>query len=174
MESLHGNTQGKNLDIKCLSRLCTDDAPATLGRQKRFVTRFAKFVAEEYDNNNVTSIHCIIHQGALCAKVTDFNDTLRRARQIIIYFRSKSLRHRQLRALLYDCEESLENILCYTPVRWLFQGQTVCRVFNLRREISTFYSTKNKQCTLDNSKFLVAMAFLVNVQAYLNSLKQCL
>ena len=47
-----------------------------LGKQQGFGTRFAIFVDEEYNNNNVTIIHCIFHQGALCAKVTDFSDTL--------------------------------------------------------------------------------------------------
>ena len=116
-----------------------------LGMQQGFVTRFTIFVVEEYSNNNVTSIHCIIHQEALCAKGTDFSDTLCQVGQIIIYIRSNALRHRQFRALHDDSEESPVNALCYTPVRWLSQGQTACRVLNLRREISTFYATKNKQ-----------------------------
>ena len=159
MESLHGNTQEEDtfeaekksclesyLNMECLTGLCIDGAPAMLGRQQGFVTRFSKFVAKEYSNNNVTSIHCIIHQKALCTKVTDFSGTLSQVKQIIIYIRSKARRHGQFRALLDDSEESLEDVLCYTPVRWLSQGQTECRVLNLRREISTFYATNNKLC----------------------------
>ena len=73
-------------------------------------------MAEEYGNNNVTSIHSIIHQEALCAKVTDFSDTLGQVKQVIIHIRSNALRHRQLGALLDDSGESLEDVLCYTPV----------------------------------------------------------
>ena len=103
-----------------------------------------------YNNNNVTSIHCSIHQEALCANVTDFSDTLSQVNKIIIYIRSNALRHRRLRALLDDSDECLDDVLYYATVLWLSQGQTASRVLNLRREISTFYSTNNKQCHLDN------------------------
>ena len=99
IESLHGNTQGEDifeaikksclesdLDMTYLKVLCNVGAPVMLGRQG-FVTRFTKFVAE-YSNNNVISIHCNIHQEALCANVTDFSNTLSQVRQIIIYNRS--------------------------------------------------------------------------------------
>ena len=46
--------------MKCLRGVCTDDTPAILGRQQGFITRFTIFVAEDNNNNNVTSIHCII------------------------------------------------------------------------------------------------------------------
>ena len=187
MESLHGNTQGEDifeavkksylesdLDMKCLRGICTDGTPALLGRQQGFVTRFTKFVAEEHSNNNVTSIHSIIRQEALCAKVTDFSVALSQVKQIIIHIRSNAQRHRQFRALLDDCEESLEDVLCYIPFRWLSQGHTACRVLNLRQNFSKFYVTDNIQCPLNNSNFLVAMAFLVDVQAYLNNLNPCL
>ena len=72
--------------MECLRVLCTDGAPAMLGWQQRFVTRFTKFVEEENNNNNLTSIHCIIHQEALCAKVNDFSDTLSQVRQNIYTF----------------------------------------------------------------------------------------
>ena len=102
-----------------------------LGRQQGFTTHFTKLVAEDNNNNNAASIHCIIHQEALCARVADFGDTLSQVKQIRIHIRSNVLRHRQFRALLNDREESLEDVLCYTPVRWLSQGQTACRVLNL-------------------------------------------
>ena len=119
-------------------------------------------------------IHCIIHQEALCAKVTYFSDTLSQVKQISIYIWSTALWHQQFCALLDDSEQSLDDVMYYTPVQWFSQGQTACRVLNRRREISTFYATKKKQCTLDNSNFLVALAFLADVLAYVNSLNQCL
>ena len=176
-ESLHGNTQGEDifqavrksclepdLDMKCLMGVSSDGAIAMKVRQQGFATRLTKFVDEEFDDDNVTSIHCINHQEALRVKVTDFSDTLSQVRQIIIYIRSNALRHRQSRALLDDNEESLEDVLYYIPVRWLSQGQTGCRVLNLRQEISTSYATNNKQCPLDNSNFLVALAFPADVR----------
>ena len=54
-----------DLDVKCLRGLCTDGAPAMLDRQQGFVKRYTNVVAEARNNNNVTSIHSIIHQEAL-------------------------------------------------------------------------------------------------------------
>ena len=163
MESLRGNTQGEDifeavkksclgsdLDVTCLRGICTDGAPAMLGRKQGFVARLTEYVAEDYNNKHVTSLHCIIHQEALCAKATDFRETLNQIKQIIsIYIRSNALRHRQFCTILYDSEVSFEDVLYHVPVRWLSQGETACHVLNLRREISTFYATKNKQCPLE-------------------------
>lgn len=187
MESLHGNTQGEDifeavkkscldsdLNMTCLRGICTDGAPVMLGRKQGFVARLTEYVIEEYNNKHVTSLHCIIHQEALCAKAIDFSETMNQVKQIIIYIRSNALRHRQFRTILYDSEVSFEDVLYHVPVRWLSQGETACRVLNLRREISTFYATKKKQCPLDDSNFLVALAFLVDVLSYINGLNQCL
>ena len=64
--------------------------------------------------------------------------------------------------------------LYHVPVWWLLQGETACCVLNLWWEILMFYATKNKQCPLDNSNFLVALAFLIDVLTYINGLNQCL
>ena len=95
--------------MKCLKGLCTFCATAIMDRQLGFVQRFTIFVTEENNNNNVTSIHCIIHQEALCAKVTDFSDTLSQVKQMIIYIWSNALQHRQSGASFDDSEESLED-----------------------------------------------------------------
>ena len=129
---------------------------------------------EEHGKNNVTSLHCITHQQALCAKVAEFQETMNQVNQIIIYIRSNALRHRQFRALLEDNEESAEDVLYYAPIQWLSQGESACRVLNLRQEISTFYATKNKQCPLDDANFLLALAFCVDVLACINKLNLCL
>ena len=73
-------------------------------------------MAEKYNNNNVISIHYIIHQEALCANVTDFIDSLCQVKQVIIYIWSNALRHQQFCALLDDSGESLDDVLYYATV----------------------------------------------------------
>ena len=55
------------LDLKYLRGICTDGAPAMIGNQQGFVTRFSEYVSNEYDNKELINLHCIIHQEALCA-----------------------------------------------------------------------------------------------------------
>ena len=142
MESLRGNTQGEDifeavkksclesdLNMTCLRGICTDGVPAMLGRKQGFVARLTEYVTEDYNNKHVTSRHCIIHQEALCAKTTDFRETLSQVKQIFICIWSNALRHQQFRTMFYDSED----VLYYVPVRWLSQGEAACRVLNLRR-----------------------------------------
>ena len=66
-------------------------------------------------------------------------------------------------------ETSAEDILYRTAVRWLSQGETSRRVLHLRKEITDYYFTKNKDCPLQNS-----LAFPVNFLFHVNNLNQSL
>ena len=79
METLSSRTRGEDifvavkniclrneLDLKNLRGICTDGAPAMTGNLKGFVARFSEYVSKEYDNKQLTNLHCIIHQEALC------------------------------------------------------------------------------------------------------------
>ncbi|XP_029657406.1 protein FAM200A-like [Octopus sinensis] len=162
MKSLPGNVRGQDifeivkqcclefkLDMTCLRGICTDGAPAMLGKKQGFVARLTEYVSEEYNNKSVIGVHCIIHQQALCSQMKKFEDTLNEVKQIIIYIRNNALRHRQFRTILSGSEISAEDILYHAQVRWLSQGETACRVLDLRKEISNFYSSKQKECPLD-------------------------
>ena len=69
-------------------------------------------------------------------------------------------------------ETSAEDILYHTAVRWLSQGETSRRVLHLRKEITDYYSTRNKDCPLQNSSFLTSWAFLVDFLSHVNNLNQ--
>ena len=71
-------------------------------------------------------------------------------------------------------ETSAEDILYHTAVRWLSQGETSRRVLHLCKEITDYYSTKNKDCPLQNSSFLTSLAFLVDFLFHVNNLNQSL
>ena len=158
METLSTHTRGEDifgavknacirngLDLKNLRGICTDGAPAMIGNTNGFVTRFSEFVSKEYDNNQLTNLHCIIHQEALSVKSVALNDTLKDVNRIILYIRANGLHHRQFQELLQEREMSAEDILYHAAVRWLSQGDTSRRVLQLREEILEFYSTKNKE-----------------------------
>ena len=113
-------------------------------------------------NKQLTNLHCIIHQEALCVKSVALNATLKEVNCIILYIRSNALHQRQFRKLLQLNETSAEDILYHTAVCWLSQGETSRRVLQLRKEIAEYYSTKNKDCPLLNNDFVISLAFLVD------------
>ena len=187
METLSSRTRGEDifvaaknacirngLELKNLRGICTDGAPAMTGNIKGFVARFSEYVSKEYDNKRLTNLHCIIHQEALCVKSIALNDTLKDVNRIILYNRANALHHRQFREILQLRDTSAEDILFHAAVHCLFQGKTSCRVLHLHKEITEYFSTKNKDCPLQNSSFLTFLAFLVDFLSHKNNLNQSL
>ena len=64
------------LDLKNLRGICADGALSMTGNLKRFVARFSEYVSKEYDNKQLTNLHGIIYQEALCVKSVALNTTL--------------------------------------------------------------------------------------------------
>ena len=184
METLSSRTRGESifvaaknaciingLELKNLHGVCMDGAPAITGN---IVARFSEYVSKECDNKRLTNLHCIIHKEALCVKSIALNDTLKDVNRIILYIRASALHHQQFREILQLSGMSAEDILYHTAVRWLSQGETSRRVLHLRKEITNYYSTKNKNCPLPNSSFLTSLAFLVDFLSHVNNLNQSL
>ena len=144
------------------------------GSIQGFVARFSEYVSQEYNNKQLTNLHCIIHQEVLCVKSVTLNATLKEVNQIILYIHANALHHRQFRELLQLSETSAEDILYHTAVRWLSQGQTSRRVLQLHKEIVEYYFTKNKDCPLMNNDFLISLAFLVDFLSHVDNLNQSL
>ena len=153
METLSSCTRGEDifiavkniclcneLDLKNLRGICTDGAPAMTGNLQGFAARFSEYVSKEYDNKQLTNLHCIIHQKVLCVKSVALNATLKEVNLNILYICSNALHRRQFRKLLQLSETSAEDILYHTTIRWLSQGETSRRVLQLRKEIVKYYS----------------------------------
>ena len=141
MEALSSRTRGEDifvpvkniclrngLDLKNLRGIRKDGAPAMTGNLQGFVARFSEYVSEEYNNKQLISLHCFIHQEALCVKSVALNATLKEVNRIILYIRSNALHHRQFRELLELSERPAKNNLYHTAVRWLSHGETSRRV----------------------------------------------
>ena len=90
METLSSCTRGEDillavknacicngLDLKNLRGICTDGTPAMTGSIQGFVARFSEYVSKEYNNKQLTNLHCIIHQKVLCVKSVTLNTTLK-------------------------------------------------------------------------------------------------
>ena len=160
----------EKLDLKNLRGICTDGAPAMTGSVRSFVSRFSEYVSTEFNNN----LHCIIHQEALCVKSMTLNSTSKCVNGIILFIRSRALNHRQFRELLELSNNSCEDVLYHTAVRWLSQGETSRRVLQLRKEMIEFYSAKQKLCPLNNGDFLTSLALLVDILSHDNTLNRSL
>ena len=118
-------------DLKYLRGIRTDGAPAMIGSQQGFATRFLVYMSNEYDNRELINVHCIIHQEALCAKSVALNTILKNVNRIILFIRANALHHRQFREILCSSEISAGHILYHSAVCWLSIGETFRRVLQL-------------------------------------------
>lgn len=57
-----------NLDLNKLVCICTDGAPAMIGKKSGFVANVQKYMRQKGIQHNIISYHCILHQENLCAK----------------------------------------------------------------------------------------------------------
>jgi len=82
-----------------LSAVCTDGAPAMVGKKDGFVGQLIK------NNIHIPTFHCIIHQESLCAKWTNSIDTMNMVIKVVNKIRGghNALTHRKLKAFLNDC-----------------------------------------------------------------------
>ncbi|UYV84576.1 hypothetical protein LAZ67_X002673 [Cordylochernes scorpioides] len=69
---VHDLLQKYNLPQSKLTSIATDGAPSMTGKTNGFVALLRKKLSEISDGSNIHHTHCIIHQGVICTKVSEF------------------------------------------------------------------------------------------------------
>ena len=130
----------KNLNMEKVILLCTDGAPAMLGCKNG--------LAAQWKNRypHVITLHCIIHQSVLCAKLSGhLGEAMDNVIKIINFLRSNSsLTRRLFRAELQEADAEFEELLLHNNVRWLSKGQSLARFLSLVDDIIPFLTTLSK------------------------------
>jgi hypothetical protein len=179
---LESTTQGKDIFLKikeCIEKkslswdklisICTDGAPAMIGKDNGCVALLQNFLGR-----NLFSYHCIIHQEALCAKDMELDDIMDPVVRCINYIRAKALNRRQFRLLFEEEIREYGELQLYCAVRWLSRGSMLKHFFNLREQVLQFLEQKGalplEIDLLKNTSWLSDLAFLVDVTNYLNIL----
>jgi len=155
-----------------LVSMVTDGAPAMCS-QKIGVVGLVKGKLQSLNmpNNNFTSIHCIVHQEALCSKSIKMMGVMDVVVKTVNFIRSRGLNHRQFTSFLASIESEYREILYHTEVRWLSRGNVLNRFFALREEIYYFMKLKkNEVPQLNDAKFICDLAFLTDLTGHLNAL----
>ena len=182
---LKGTTTGRDIFQaleKCIDKyglpwnrlvcLATDGAPAM---------RFSRIDVVEYVENklnslgtekvNFISVHCILHQEALCSKSLQMREVMDVVVETVNFIRSRRLTHRQFKSFLADMDSEYGELLYHTEIRWLSRGNVLKRFFALRNEIASFLEMKNKAVPLlADATFQCYLAFLTDITYHLNEL----
>ncbi|PNF18344.1 hypothetical protein B7P43_G13898 [Cryptotermes secundus] len=159
MRSLKGTTTG----------ITTDGAQSMTGTKSGFVGIFN----QEYPENNVVFLHCVIHQDALCKSALDMKPVLDVVVKLVNAIRSRGLTHRQFREFLDSMQSEYSDLLYYSKVRWLSAGRVFERVWQLKDEIVSFFQEKqwSVECEmLEDTAWLSDFAFFTDLLCHLNKL----
>lgn len=161
-----------NLDLERINMLVTDGAPSMAGREQGLAARMAAAAPQ------MRSLHCLIHQSLLCAKLSgELRETMDSVMAIINFIRcTSSLQHRLFRKLLTDMSAEYNDLLIHNDIRWLSKGNALKRFCELREEIVVFLrSSKLKKAgkflsLVENDEFNAIVCFLSDIFHHLNQL----
>ncbi len=139
------------LDMTRVCMLVTDGAPSMTGKVNGLAARWSAVAPQ------LISLHCIVHQAVLCAKLSGaLKTTMDNVMATINFIRStSSLQHRLFRMLLSEMSAEHHDLLLHNDVRWLSKGKALERFCGLREEIITFLrSSKHKKAETHLSRIL--------------------
>ena len=124
--------------------LATDGAPAMRSSSVGVVGFVEnKLNCLRTEKVNFVSVHCILHQEALCSKSLRMKEVMDVVVKTVNFIRSRGLNHRQFKSFLADIDSEYGELLYHTEVRWLSRGNVLKRFLALRNEIASFMKMKN-------------------------------
>ncbi|XP_073456451.1 protein FAM200C-like [Aquarana catesbeiana] len=161
-----------NLSWDMVSAVCSNGAPAMLGRKSGFGALV------KADAPHIIVTHCILHRHALATKTLPpkLAEVLKIVVECVNYVRNSALRHHIFRELCKEMGSEFEVLLYHSNVWWLSRGQVLNRVFAVRVELALFLQEQEHQhCHADcfkNSEFILILAYMADIFAALNQQMQ--
>lgn len=123
-----------NISYDKMITISTDGASEMSGKEKGVVNRIRD------KNSGLISYQCIIHQAALCGKLSP---TLKVVMDnfikliLINFIRSHSaLQHRHFKEFLSECDSAYSGLLQDNNVLWLSKGQVIERFWLIKEQVT--------------------------------------
>ena len=154
------------LSFENLISICTDGAPAMIGKKVGAVTILEKIAKKE-----IFRYHCIIHRQALCGKILKFNHVMTIVFSIVNFIKANGLKHRKFRSFLEEIGSQFTDVLYHTDVRWLSCGKVLERFILLKNEIIEFLDSEGKHFPeIKNENWCYDLFFFCDISKHLNDL----
>ena len=141
MESLKGTTRGEDLFLEVtgvidrfklpwnkLTNVTTDGSPSLTGKNVGLLKRLQGKMNEENAGMDITFLHCLIHQEALCKSVLQLNHVVKAVVELVNYIKGRGLHHRQFIKFLEEIDSDYQGLLYHSHVCWLSLGKACKRV----------------------------------------------
>ena len=153
-----------------LGGVCTDGAPAMLGARSGLQTLVRNL------SPDAVSMHCMVRtQTSLASKTfpESLQDVLKIAIKTVNFVKNATLNTCLFRKLCSEMNGEHLNLLYYTRVRWLSNGNVLARVFELREELKEFLNRQGKyelEFYFKDNTFVFHLSYLVDIFSQLNRL----
>ncbi|XP_076807253.1 protein FAM200C-like [Clavelina lepadiformis] len=154
--------EANGLDWGNLCSICTDGASALLGSKSGFVSRVLQ------KSPNAIPLHCMIHRQGLTTQTlpSELQKTLNTIIKTVEFLKETAHETRLVKDLCQDINATHEILLLYTEVHWLFEGNILQRIFELKQEIRVFLEAQDQQDLLSAwcaDGFEIQLAYLVDI-----------
>ena len=160
-----------NLNLSKVVSTTTEGTLSLVGNNKGVVSLLQKRVEDFGINNNIIKLQCLIHQEALCTKVSSLMSVMNIMVKSVNFVMPRGLIHRQFRQLLLQTENLYGGLFYFCNIRWLSRGDILQRVYLFREEIATFIGNKYMNATkFCNQEWVSNLAFLVDLTLHSNSM----
>uniref|UniRef100_A0A3P8SCE9 HAT C-terminal dimerisation domain-containing protein n=1 Tax=Amphiprion percula TaxID=161767 RepID=A0A3P8SCE9_AMPPE len=125
---------------------------------KSFIEGFVALL-HQHENRPILSLHCILHQEALCAQMC--GEQLGEVMSLVI----------RIKTLLDEVGNNYPGLLLHSDVHWLSRGKVLSRFAACLSEIRTFLEMKDvEHPELTNTEWLMKFYYLVDMTEHLNHL----
>ncbi|XP_029443929.1 uncharacterized protein LOC115083936 isoform X2 [Rhinatrema bivittatum] len=167
-EAVSGWLERVKLPWSKLANVTTDGSLDLTGENGGLLKRIGDRVKELDPMQELTVLHCILHQVALCKNALDLDHVLCTVVKIVKCIRARAFDHYRFISLF---ESTDAEHLDHRNVGWLNLGKALQQVWKLRDEISHFLALEGKAGEfpeLKDSSWVCDLAFGVDIMAHLN------
>jgi len=119
--------QEQNISLENITVVATDGAPAMVGRYRGFATLLKQKVP------HVVTVHCVLHRTHLAAKKLsgELHEALMICIRSINKIKAHPLNSRVFAKLCEKNDETVNQLLMHTEVRWLSRGDSLQRLVDI-------------------------------------------
>ena len=135
---------------------------------------FAALVKKEAPNVTVT--HCMLHRHALAAKSLPLTlkEVLSYCVEMVNFIKSRSIIHRLFKAFCRKLGSDHDVLLYHLEVRWLFRGEILKQLQELKQEVSLFLKNRNSLLAekTESESFLYGLSYLADIFSHINNVNR--
>ncbi|KRX25624.1 SCAN domain-containing protein 3 [Trichinella nelsoni] len=166
--SLEDYLKEHNVPLRNITAVATDGAPAMVGRYRGFATLLKETVPD------VRAVHCVLHRHHLVAK--NLSGELHAALKVCIKavnkIKGQPLNSRLFATLCEKNDETFNQLLFHTEVRWLSRGDCLQRLVDLYHSTVEFLADVDQTLCEELKKCKNHLFYLADLYSKFNEIQK--